>query len=140
MTQMPQKADIDAISSPYAATMLESLPAMNYKTIPEVFPSATPDCLDLLQSCFHFNPDKRPTAEELLRHVFVVEFHNEEEEPVYPGGALRLPIDDNTKLTAAQYRDRLYQEITNRRRDNRKKDQERQRKMTSSMGSADADD
>ena len=121
VTNMPQKGDIDSISSPYAQTMLESLPVMNYKTIPETFPSATSDCLDVLQSCFYFNPDKRPTAEELLRHVFVAEFHNEEEEPVYPGGALILPIDDNTKLTAAQYRERLYQEITNRRRDTRRK-------------------
>ena len=37
----------------------------------------------------------------------------------------RLPIDDNTKLTAQQYRERLYAEITNRRRDARAKEQER---------------
>ena len=56
-----------------------------------------------------------------------------QEEPVYPEGALRLPVDDNTKLTAAQYRERLYLEITNRRRDSRRTDQQRQRKsMTSS--------
>ena len=40
-------------------------------------------------------------------------------EPVYPHGPLRLPIDDNVKLTAAEYRDRLYQEISNRRRESR---------------------
>ena len=34
----------------------------------------------------------------------------------------RLPIDDNIKLTAPQYRERLYQEITNRRRESRKKE------------------
>ena len=169
VTNMPSKADIDAVASPFAATMLETLPVMNYKTIPETFPTATPDGLDVLNACFHFNPDKRPSAEELLKHVFVAEFHNEEEEPNFPGGTsasdneefctilllcavecdenipcdliqlfvsiffliysppnqysllfpfllnlhhishpalgpLRLPIDDNTKLTAAQYR------------------------------------
>lgn len=104
VTNMPSKADIDAVASPFASTMLETLPVMNYKTIPETFPSATSDGLDVLNACFHFNPDKRPSAEELLRHVFVAEFHNEEEEPNFPGGPLRLPIDDNTKLTAAQYR------------------------------------
>ncbi len=30
--------------------------------------------------------------------------------------------DDNVKLTAPQYRERLYQEITNRRRESRKKE------------------
>jgi mitogen-activated protein kinase 15 len=63
----------------------------------------------------------------LLRHVYVAEFHNEDEEPVYPHGPLRLPIDDNTKLTAQQYRDRLYEEITNRRKESRLKEQQKQK-------------
>ena len=105
---MPNKPDIDAISSSFAATMLESLPQMECKTITHTFPTATPDALDLIRICFHFNPEKRPSAEELLCHEYVAEFHNEEEEPVYPGGPLILPIDDNTKLTAAQYRYVLY--------------------------------
>jgi hypothetical protein len=45
-----------------------------------------------------------------------------------------LPIDDNTKLTAPQYRDRLYQEITNRRKEARKREQERLRKQHISGG------
>lgn len=101
---MPDTPDIDAISSSFAATMLESLPQMECKTINNTFPTAAPDALDLIRICFHFNPEKRPSAEELLCHEYVAEFHNEEEEPVYPGGPLILPIDDNTKLTAAQYR------------------------------------
>ncbi len=104
VTNMPPKFDIDAIASPFAATMLESLPVMNYRTIPQTFPSASAEALDLIKVCFYFNPEKRPSAEELLRHVFAAEFHNEEEEPIYPHGPLRLPVDDNTKLTAAQYR------------------------------------
>ena len=118
---VPSKQDVEAVASPYAATMLESLPAMNYKLIGEVFPAASNEAIDLIRSCFHFNPARRPSAEELLKHVYVAEFHNEEEEPVYPHGPLRLPIDDNVKLTAPQYRERLYQEITNRRRENRTK-------------------
>ena len=123
LTNMPDPDDIAAVASPYAGTMLESLPTMNYKLLGEVFPTAPPEAIDILRSCFYFNPDNRPSAEDGLRHVYVSEFHNEEEEPVYPHGPLRLPIDDNTKLTAPQYRERLYQEITNRRRESRKKEQ-----------------
>uniref|UniRef100_A0A7S3M8L4 Mitogen-activated protein kinase n=1 Tax=Spumella elongata TaxID=89044 RepID=A0A7S3M8L4_9STRA len=119
---MPSKSDVDAIASVYTATMLESLPQMNFKLLGDVFPGASSEAIDLIRSCFHFNPNKRPSAEELLKHVFVSEFHNEEEEPIYPHGPLRLPIDDNIKLTAPQYRERLYQEITNRRRETRKKE------------------
>jgi mitogen-activated protein kinase 15 len=116
---LPAKSDIEALNSPYTVTMLESLPPMHFKQIGEVLPTASNEAIDLIRSCFHFNPSRRPSAEELLKHIFVSEFHNEEEEPVYPHGPLRLPIDDNVKLTAPQYRERLYQEITNRRRDNR---------------------
>lgn len=118
----PAKSDIDAIQSQYAATMLESIPPMNYKLIGEVFPTASTEAIDLIRATFHFNPTKRPSAEELLKHIYVADFHNEEEEPIYPYGPLRLPIDDNVKLTAPQYRERLYQEITNRRKESRKKD------------------
>lgn len=120
VTGMPSKDDIESINSPFAATMLESLPAMNYKTIPGTFPSASPDALNIIQICFEFNPEKRPSSIELLQHPFVADFHNEAEETVYPYGALRLPVDDNTKLTAAQYRDNLYHEITERRREVRR--------------------
>lgn len=131
LTNMPVKSDVEAIASPFAATMLESLPALNYKTIPQVFPNASSETLDIIKACFHFNPERRPSGEDLLRHTYVADFHNEEEEPVYPHGPLRLPIDDNTKLTAAQYRERLYQEITNRRRDSRRREQQKQRTQSS---------
>ena len=104
VTGMPGKADIDAIASSFAETMLESLPVMNYKSIPQTFPTASAEALDLIKVCFNFNPERRSSAEDLLRHVYCAEFHNEDEEPNYPHGPLRLPIDDNVKLTAPQYR------------------------------------
>jgi mitogen-activated protein kinase 15 len=118
---MPSRANIEAVHSPYAATMLESLPTINYKLIGEIFPGAPPESVELIKSTLNFNPAARPSAEDLLRHVFVSEFHNEEEEPNYPNGPLQLAIDDNVKLTAPQYRERLYQEISNRRRETRNK-------------------
>lgn len=130
VTGQPSRVDVDAIASPFAATMLESLPQLVTKIPSEMFPSATSETLDFLRECFVFNPDSRTSAETLLKHVFVTEFHNEDEEPVYPHGPIRLPIDDNTKLTASQYRDRLYQEITDRRKETRKKEQIRQKKQS----------
>lgn len=47
--------------------MLESLPPMNYKLLGDVFPQASSEAIDLIRSCFHFNPNKRPSAEELLK-------------------------------------------------------------------------
>jgi len=125
VTNLPTRADVESIASPYASTMLDSLPPLQFKTVPEIFPTAGPEGTDFLRETLHFNPDRRLSAVDLLRHVYISEFHNEEEEPVYPLGPLRLPIDDNTKLTAQQYRERLYQEITNKRKESRAKEQQR---------------
>eukprot|EP00968_Pinguiococcus_pyrenoidosus_P028707 scaffold8060_cov391-Pinguiococcus_pyrenoidosus.AAC.1 len=46
------------------------------------------------------------------------------QEPVHPGSPVHIPIDDNTKLTAADYRNRLYEEITERRREARRREQQ----------------
>jgi mitogen-activated protein kinase 15 len=37
-----------------------------------LLPNAHEEALDLLRRLLHFNPDKRITAEEGLRHPFVV--------------------------------------------------------------------
>jgi mitogen-activated protein kinase 15 len=64
---MPSKQDIDAVASSFTATMLESLPQMNYKLLGDVFPNASSEAIDLIRSCFHFNPLRRPSSEELLK-------------------------------------------------------------------------
>ena len=73
--------------------------------------------IDCFSSCFRFNPNNRPTAVHLLCHPFASDFHNEEEEPIFPHGPIKLRFGDNTKLTAREYRDSLYVEVASRRRD-----------------------
>ena len=108
---------------------------MQTKCAAEVFPAASAEARDFLRPTLLSNPSLRPSAQEALRHVFVAEFHSEDEEPVYPHGPIRLPLDDNTKLTASQYRERLYQEITERRREARKAEQSRQQRKLVGDGS-----
>ena len=42
---------MDAIASPFAATMLESLPQGDTRELHRLFPSAGPDAADLLAKC-----------------------------------------------------------------------------------------
>lgn len=80
MLGMPTKADIINIQSAYCATMLETLPPMKTTSLQESFPSASPDALDFIRTCFLYSPGQRNNSEGLLRHIYLQEFHNEDEE------------------------------------------------------------
>ena len=66
----------------------------------------------ILSSTLLFNPALRVSAEGALADKWVSEFHKSEEEPVYPDGPIRIVVSDNTKLSAADYRNNLYTQIT----------------------------
>ena len=61
------------------------------------FPTASPDALDLLARLMHFNPDRRISPEDALRHPYCAQFHNPQDEPTAPA-TITIPIDDNTKV------------------------------------------
>lgn len=121
----PAPDDIAALQSPFAATMLDSMP-IDPKPFLQVFPKASSEAEDLLRKLLHFNPFKRITAENALRHPYLAQFHNPIDEPIC-SRIIRIPIDDNTKLTISEYRERLYAEIVHRKKEIRKKLREKER-------------
>eukprot|EP00752_Nemacystus_decipiens_P003341 g3091.t1 len=130
-TGKPSPEDVQSIKSPFAGTMLESIPPARQISLNEVFSGASAQALDLMSQCLHFSPDKRVRAADALKHPYVAEFHNPDDEPDYPHGAIQITIDkgvvdDNTKLSAADYREMLYRDINNRRKEARRAEQARQ--------------
>jgi mitogen-activated protein kinase 15 len=123
ITGCPSAADIKAIESPYAQTMLDSIRGTDSSerrgSIHEFFPTASPDAIDFLKQCFQFNPAKRPTISQLLNHKYVEKFHDPAHEIEYPNGIIRIPLDDNIKLSVSDYRTRLYDAIVQKKRENR---------------------
>ena len=92
------------------------------KNLEEVIPNAPPDGIDLLKKLLQFNPDKRLTAEQALRHPFVARFHNPDEEPSMDYDVIPA-LDDDVQLSVDEYRVKLYESIiqkkTNIRRQRR---------------------
>lgn len=71
ITGRPSPEDVEAINSPLAQTMLDSLPPSKNRRLRDVFPTASDDALDLIKNLLQFNPNKRLTAEQALRHPYV---------------------------------------------------------------------
>jgi serine/threonine protein kinase len=126
VTGAPSSSDLAAVGSPFAATMLDSLPAPGApRPLRELFPGAAPDALDLLRRLLQFSPARRLSAEEALRHPYVAQFHNPAEEPAAEA-TVCIPIDDNTRFGVGEYRDKLYGEIVKRKKELRRRMRERE--------------
>ncbi|KAK6591077.1 mitogen-activated kinase 1 [Cryptosporidium xiaoi] len=129
--EFPSDDDIEAIQSPFASTMMDSLREKTQlvnKNIKDSFsrwknlllsinPSADCDkqAIDLLDKLLQFNPNKRISANGALKHPYVSIFHNPKEEPECDQ-IITIPINDNIKQSVEDYRSRLYAEISKRKR------------------------
>jgi len=117
VTGHPNMEDIEAIKSPFAETMLESLSTNRQRPLCEMFPSASIDALDLMRCCVQLNPTKRTSAKDSLQHLYVVDFFQSPEDELDCDRVIQIPIDDNTKLTVEDYRERLYHEVLKKKKE-----------------------
>jgi mitogen-activated protein kinase 15 len=95
--------------------MLEATPPTRPLAIAELCTGAPTEAIDLITQCITFNPSRRPDAEQALRHPFLAEFHDPDDEPGYEGGPVVLDINDNTRLAPNEYREALYAEVMRRK-------------------------
>eukprot|EP01094_Clydonella_sp_ATCC50884_P029162 TRINITY_DN903_c0_g1_i1.p1 TRINITY_DN903_c0_g1~~TRINITY_DN903_c0_g1_i1.p1 ORF type:complete len:440 (-),score=246.43 TRINITY_DN903_c0_g1_i1:1626-2945(-) len=120
ITGRPTPEDIEAINSLFAATMLESLPPSQPRSLQEMYPHASEEALDLLRQCLAFNPNHRITAEESLEHPYVAQFHNPEEE-IACEKEIKIVIDDDTKYSINDYRETLYDQVIQKKKEGKRK-------------------
>lgn len=74
--------DYLTIRSARARDYIRSLPKQPGIPWRTKFPKATECALELLQSTLMFDPDKRPTANEALNHLYLIEYHDPADEPL----------------------------------------------------------
>ena len=134
LTGQPTDADLDAIHSPFAMTMLDTLPPVVRRSFDTLYPTASPEALDLLQQLLSFNPCKRLDAEQALEHPYVAAFHNPDEE-LPCDHKIEISIDDNHKRTIDEYRGKLYEDILRH-----KKERDEARRAAAAAAAAEAAD
>eukprot|EP01060_Flectonema_neradi_P017346 TRINITY_DN24245_c0_g1_i1.p1 TRINITY_DN24245_c0_g1~~TRINITY_DN24245_c0_g1_i1.p1 ORF type:complete len:386 (+),score=48.07 TRINITY_DN24245_c0_g1_i1:46-1203(+) len=116
VTGVPSKADIAAINSPFAETMIDNLPPVPNRSLSDIYPRASAEAIDMMRKLLYFNPSRRLNAEEALKHPFVSMFHDPNSEPTC-AGPITIAFDDYTKYSIHEYRDKLYYEVSKRKRE-----------------------
>lgn len=134
ITGFPTKHEIESIRSPFADTMLKNLQPPPRRNLTDLYPRASPDALDLMGKLLRFSPQDRPSVEEALSHPYVSQFHNVNNEPCC-SKSIRICINDNHKLTISEYRDKLYKDILQKKREQRKLKKEKRRARTGATNS-----
>jgi mitogen-activated protein kinase 15 len=130
----PKPIDILSMNSTLAPNIISSIVLKKNRTFKTFFPKATPEALDLLRKLLEFNPSKRLTANEALKHKYVKQFsdHDKEGEDIHlidgEPSIFTTPMDDNRKFAIKDYRDKLYEELIKKRRQSRKLILERNKK------------
>ncbi|NXK26906.1 MK15 kinase, partial [Arenaria interpres] len=119
----PSSEDILGMQSDYKASVIDRMSSRQRMTFEQIFPPSTPlPALDLLKKLLVFNPDKRLTAEEALQHPYVKRFHCPAREPSLDYDVI-LPLGDDIQLSVAEYRNKLYEMILEKKLNSNLKEQ-----------------
>lgn len=90
--------------------MLDLLSKIKKTPKHEWFPNISNSAYDLLSKTLQFNPEKRLTMHEVLQHPYLQEFYSADE-IVNSESKIRIPVDDNKKLSLKDYRALIYKFI-----------------------------
>lgn len=112
----PSIPDIKAIDSENAISIINSINIRYNKVFEQHFNDKDPEVLDFLRKCLEFNPHKRMTVDEALAHPLVQEFRDPSEEIVLTK-PIEIKLDDNNKLSLDKYRYELYEDIKNKKKE-----------------------
>jgi len=105
----PAKEDLDAIPTPAARSYIESLGPCKKANWRELFPHAAPLGCDLLDQMLHFNPKKRITVDNALKHEYFKSLYKESQIVECKN---QIQIDwEKTELDEARIQALMWEEI-----------------------------
>ncbi|KAL4435824.1 hypothetical protein ABPG74_015792 [Tetrahymena malaccensis] len=109
LTGTPSKEDLENIQSDRAKQFIISLGNKAPKDLSKLIPNASPQAIDLISKMIVFNPDKRISAEEALKHPF---FESIREQDFEVEAKVKFDFDfEREDITLDELKDAIYQEM-----------------------------
>lgn len=103
--------DAKSYSGKRSRDFIENLPKKPKVPFTHLFPNANPVACDLLERLLTFDPKKRITVEEALKHPYLEELHCEEDEPVCENFAYDEFLFEFASPTKQDLRELIYDEL-----------------------------
>ena len=107
----PTEEDIAGVDQVKARQFLRFMRKKEAKSLEKVFPGVDPLMLDLLKKMLTFNPKKRITVEEALRHPYLADLYCPEDEPTRDFVSIGEFEYEKHDLQLQGVKDLLYEEI-----------------------------
>lgn len=107
----PSESDLQSMQISYDSNVIEALSWKKKISFSETFEKYDSSAVELIRKLLIYKPEKRLSVEDVLNHSFFSQFHNEINE-ITCDRKIILPIDDSNKLSLKEYRDAIYECIS----------------------------
>jgi serine/threonine protein kinase len=107
----PSEEEINAIPKEKSKKLLKSIPKKKPRVLETMFPNANPKALDLLKKLMIFDPKRRITVEEALKHPYLAALHFPDDEPTRDNVPKNEFEFEKYSLSLEQLKDLIYEEI-----------------------------
>ena len=118
----PDQEDLDQIGGIIDSSIISSMCREQKHTFSTYFKDASPDAISLLKQCLEFNPNKRITVEEALKHPFFAQFRDPETE-YRAATPVQILIRDQNKTKIKAFHEAMYTNFIEKRRAKRRLEQ-----------------
>jgi serine/threonine protein kinase len=108
-TGKPVREDLHFVKNEESLRIIDSMECKERRSIRDVLPNEDKNMVDLLDKIFQVNPNKRPTADEIMKHPFLTRFRGRVCEKL-PEKPIKIQYDRKL-LTIDDYKSLLYGDL-----------------------------
>lgn len=122
ITGKPNKYDIEEIHSEYMFPILDAIPAIRKKPLQLILQTLTTEEVEFINNFILFNPNKRISAEDALKHPYLKYFHDQmRNTEISANRSIKLHIDEKRNYSVGACKQMLINDVVKMKKRIRRK-------------------